>query len=136
LHKTVEKGAGLWLSNYGTYPLLLLAPIATIVSAFLTPMLSAKNQSATAFVLSSLAMIGAIITASGSMFPFVLPSSLDVVSSLIIWDASASHYTMKMLLLATIVFMPIVLAYTIWVYKVMRGKVTVEQIQSNQHTLY
>ena len=136
LHKTIEKGAGLWLSNYGTYPLLLLAPIVAIVSALLTPMLSGKSHSASAFVLSSLAMIGAIVTAGGSMFPFVLPSSLNAVSSLIIWDASASHYTMKMLLLATIVFMPIVLAYTIWVYKVMRGKVTVEQIQANQHTMY
>lgn len=136
LHKTVEKGAGLWLSNYGTYPLLLLAPIVTIASALLTPILSGKGQSASAFVLSSLAMIGAIVTAGGSMFPFVLPSSLDATSSLIIWDASASHYTMKMLLLATIVFMPIVLAYTIWVYKVMRGKVTVEQIQEHSHTMY
>lgn len=136
LHKTVEKGAGLWFENYGNYPLLLLAPMMTVIAAFLTPTFTAKNHSAIGFVLSSLAMIGAIITAGGSMFPFVLPSSLDATSSLIIWDASASHYTMKMLLAATVVFMPIVLAYTIWVYKVMRGKVTVEQIQANEHTMY
>lgn len=136
LHKTVEKGTGLWLSNYGTYPLLLLAPIVTLLAAFFTSIFSAKGQFASAFVFSSLAMIGAIVTAGGSMFPFVLPSSLSAVSSLIIWDASGSHYTLNMLLAATIVFMPIVLGYTIWVYRVMRGKVTVEQIQTNQHTMY
>lgn len=136
LHKTVEKGTGLWLSNYGTYPLLLLAPIVTILAAFFTSIFSAKGKFASAFVLSSLAMIGAIVTAGGSMFPFVLPSSLSAISGLIIWDASGSHYTLNMLLAATIVFMPIVLGYTIWVYRVMRGKVTVEQIQTNQHTMY
>ncbi|MDD2865027.1 MAG: cytochrome d ubiquinol oxidase subunit II [Methylococcales bacterium] len=136
LHKTVEKGIGLWLSNYSTYPLLLLAPLIAMSSALFTPFFSAKGQSAIAFVASSLAMIGAIITAGGSMFPFVLPSSLNAISSLIIWDSSGSHYTLKMLLAATVVFMPIVLGYTIWVYRIMRGKVTVEQIQANQHTLY
>jgi cytochrome d ubiquinol oxidase subunit II len=116
--------------------LLILAPLVATVSALLTPIFTAKQHSATAFVLSSLAMIGAIVTAGGSMFPFVLPSSLSITSSLTIWDASASYYTMKMLLAATIVFMPIVLAYTTWVYRIMRGKVTVEQIQANEHTMY
>jgi len=130
------KSTGLWLENYGTYPLLLLAPLMTVISALLTPFFTAKNNSATAFVLSSLAMIGAIVTAGGSMFPFVLPSSLSAASSLTIWDSSASRYSLQLLLVATVIFMPIVMAYTSWVYKVMRGKVTVEQIQDNQHTMY
>ena len=136
LHKTVVKSTGLWLENYGTYPLLLLAPLMTVISALLAPFFTAKNNSATAFVLSSLAMIGAIVTAGGSMFPFVLPSSLSAASSLTIWDSSASRYSLQLLLVATVIFMPIVIAYTSWVYKVMRGKVTVEQIQDNQHTMY
>ena len=136
LHKTVAKSTGLWLANYGTYPLLLLAPLMTVISALFAPFFTAKHHSATAFVLSSFAMIGAIVTAGGSMFPFILPSTLSITSSLTIWDASASHYTMKMLLAATIIFMPIVIAYTTWVYRIMRGKVTVEQIQANQHTMY
>jgi cytochrome bd ubiquinol oxidase subunit II len=32
--------------------------------------------------------------------------------------------------------MPIVMAYTAWVYRVLRGKVTVEDIQKNQNVLY
>jgi cytochrome d ubiquinol oxidase subunit II len=136
LHKTVVKGTGLWLSNYNTYPMLLLAPIIAVLSALFVPSLTAKHQCATAFVLSSLAIIGAIVTAAGSMFPFILPSTLSITSSLTIWDASASHYTLKMLLGATIIFMPIVIAYTTWVYRIMRGKVTVEHVKANQHTMY
>jgi cytochrome d ubiquinol oxidase subunit II len=136
LHKTVEKGVGLWLANYSNYPLLMLAPAISIVAALLTPLFTAKHHAATGFVLSSLAIIGALVTAGGSMFPFLLPSTLSAVSSLTIWDASASHYTLKLLLVATVIFMPIVIAYTTWVYRIMRGKVTVEQIQENQYTMY
>lgn len=136
LHKIVIKNTGLWLSNYSNYPTLLLSPIVAVLSALFVPSLTAKHQCATAFVLSSLAIIGAIVTAAGSMFPFILPSTLSITSSLTIWDASASHYTLKMLLGATIIFMPIVIAYTTWVYRIMRGKVTVEHVKANQHTMY
>ena len=136
LHKTVEKATGLWLANYSNYPLLMLAPAISIVAALLTPLFTAKHHAGTGFVLSSLAIIGALVTAGGSMFPFLLPSTLSAVSSLTIWDASASHYTLKLLLVATVIFMPIVMAYTTWVYRIMRGKVTVEQIQENQYTMY
>lgn len=136
LHKTVEKGIGLWLANYSNYPLLMLAPTISVVAALLTPLFTAKHYAGTGFVLSSLAIIGAIVTAGGSMFPFLLPSTLSAVSSLTIWDASASHYTLKLLLVATVIFMPIVMAYTTWVYRIMRGKVTVEHIQENPYTLY
>jgi cytochrome d ubiquinol oxidase subunit II len=55
---------------------------------------------------------------------------------LTVWDASSSQYTLQLLFAATVALMPIVLAYTIWVYRVLRGKVTVEQIRGNEHTLY
>ena len=73
LHKTVVKGVGLWIVNYLKYPLLMLAPVITVVSALLTPLFTAKHYAGTGFVLSSLAIIGAIVTAGGSMFPFLLP---------------------------------------------------------------
>jgi cytochrome d ubiquinol oxidase subunit II len=55
---------------------------------------------------------------------------------LTIWDASSSHRTLQIMFWATIVFLPIVLTYTRWVFKVMRGKITVEHIQQNSHSLY
>jgi cytochrome d ubiquinol oxidase subunit II len=70
------------------------------------------------------------------MFPFILPSSLSPTSSLTVWDASASHYTLQLLFFATIILMPVVIAYTAWVYRVLRGKITLGDIQKHEHTLY
>jgi cytochrome d ubiquinol oxidase subunit II len=37
---------------------------------------------------------------------------------------------------AVLIFLPVILVYTSWVYRVMRGKVTEQQVEENQHTLY
>lgn len=136
LGKTVSKATGLWLANYGLYPLLWLAPVVAIFGAGVVVILTAKRHTGWAFVMSCLVVIAVIVTAAGSMFPFIMPSSSQPTSSLTVWDASASHYTLKMLLFATVVLMPIVMAYTTWVYRVMRGKVTVTDIKNNSHVLY
>lgn len=136
LAKTVVKTAGLWLANYSQYPGLLLAPALAVLGAGLVVLLSAKRYLGSAFLMSGLVVISVIVTAAGSMFPFIIPSSIVPASSLTVWDASASRYTLQLLFFATVLLMPIVLAYTVWVYRVMRGKITVADIQNNQHSLY
>jgi len=86
--------------------------------------------------MSCVVIIGVVLTAGGSMFPFMVPSSLLPASSLTVWDASASRYTLQLLCVATVILMPIVMAYTAWVYRVLRGKITVADIQKNQNVLY
>jgi cytochrome d ubiquinol oxidase subunit II len=71
-----------------------------------------------------------------SMFPFIMPSSTDPVSSLTIWDAVSSKKTLGIMLVVTVIFLPLILIYTSWVYKVLRGKVTVQSIKDNTHTAY
>ncbi len=72
---------------------------------------------------SKLSIFGIISTVGVSMFPFILPSSADPRSSLTVWDASSSHQTLFIMLVATIIFLPMIVAYTSWVYKVLWGKV-------------
>ena len=136
LSKTVTKEIGLWLANYSTYPWLLLSPLLAIIGASLVVFLSAKRYNGLAFLTSGVVVICVIVTAAGSMFPFIMPSSTSPTSSLTVWDASASFYTLQILFFATVLMMPIVMAYTAWVYRVMRGKVTVADIQKNQNVLY
>jgi cytochrome d ubiquinol oxidase subunit II len=71
-----------------------------------------------------------------SLFPFLLPSSSYPASSLTVWDASSSQRTLGIMLIAVIVFLPLVLIYTSWVYYVIRGPVTAGQIQSNPDENY
>ena len=89
-----------------------------------------------AFVTSAIGIAAVIGTMGASLFPFLLPSSSHPSSSLTVWDSSSSHRTLSIMLIATLVFLPIVLAYTTWVYRVMRGPVTAEHIRANPDSTY
>jgi cytochrome d ubiquinol oxidase subunit II len=69
------------------------------------------------------------------MFPFILPSSLDPRSGLTVWDASSSHLTLFVMLIATALFLPLIMAYTAFVYRVMRGRVGTRAIVAD-HSKY
>jgi cytochrome d ubiquinol oxidase subunit II len=58
------------------------------------------------------------------MFPMILPSSTHPGESLTVFDASSSQATLRNMLIATVIFLPIVLVYTAWVYRVLWGKVS------------
>ena len=75
-----------------------------------------------------------ILTLGVAAFPFLLPSSTQPGSGLTLWDASSSHMTLFIMLLATVVFLPIVLLYTAWVFRVLRGKVTQASVASDPHS--
>ena len=77
-----------------------------------------------------------ILTAGFSMFPFVMPSSLEPSLSLTMWDATASFNTLKVMTVAAAIFVPIVLGYTLWTYIKMFSRVTSKHIEDNQQSLY
>ena len=136
LAKVVEQQPSAWLNNYAAYPWMTLAPLIAYLGITVAILLSRAGKAGTAFVMSSLGLAGIILTAGFSMFPFIMPSSSDFKSSLTIWDATSSHLTLTLMFWAVLIFLPIVLAYTTWVYRVMRGKVTEQHIDDNQHTMY
>ena len=136
LAKTVIQQDGAWMQNYVAMPLTMLVPALAYAGALLAMWLAAKGKTLMAFVGSSLAIIGVIGTAGVSMFPFVMPSSSDPASSLTVWDSVSSHLTLTIMFFATLIFMPIIVAYTSWAYKVMAGKVTADYIRENSHSSY
>ncbi|OMG70679.1 cytochrome d ubiquinol oxidase subunit II [Burkholderia ubonensis] len=136
LLKDVAAGSGLWLANYGEYPWMVAAPVVGIAGGVLALLLAGSRLEKTAFLCTGLMIVGVILTAGFSMFPFIMPSSLDPKSSLTVWDSTSSHMTLQVMLIAVIVFLPLVLLYTGWVYRVMRGKVTHEALEENKHSMY
>lgn len=134
LHKQVLSG-GSWLGNGPLTPWHTLAAIVAIVSALAAALLARRAWHRSAFVASSIAVAGTILSAGFALFPFLLPSSLDPNSSLTIWDASSSKTTLALMLLSTLVLLPIVLAYTAWVYRVLRGRVTLDHVRRS-HGMY
>ena len=128
--KTVAAVHGGWLANYGAHPWTILAPILVYVAGIATAALLAMRANWLALVTSGLAIAGIIATAGLSLFPFMLPSSLDPASSLTVWDASSSQLTLMIMLIATVIFLPIVMIYTAIVYRVLRGRVTAEAVEN------
>ena len=130
----VEKGA--WLANYSAYPWTIAAPVLGFLGTIGALVLTRGEREGWAFVSSAIGVFGIVSTAGLSMFPFLMPSSLDPRSSLTVWDASSSQMTLFIMLIVTVVFLPIIAAYTGFVYRVLRGKVTAEYVERNDKNLY
>jgi len=136
LAKTVVRDAFAWWVNYQRQPLLWALPLLGIGGSLLAMALVSVRRTGLAFVASSLAIVGVIGTAGAAMFPFVMPSSSMPNASLTVWDSVSSRMTLELMFWATLIFMPLIVFYTAWAYRVMRGKVTVAQIEAAEHTAY
>ena len=131
LGKTVALVHGGWVSNYGLYPWMIVAPVLGFLGLIGAVLGLQMRIGVATLVASSTAIFGIITTAGLSLFPFLLPSSTMPVASLTLWDASSSQLTLWVMLLATLVFLPIILLYTSWVFRVMRGPVTTQSLEKN-----
>ncbi|MEL0636898.1 MULTISPECIES: cytochrome d ubiquinol oxidase subunit II [Marinomonas] len=136
LMKTVVMQPGAWLANYSKVPLLMLAPVIGVLGLLVAAFASRINKGGLAFLGSSLAIAGIIVTAGGSMFPFLMPSSTFPSMSLTMWDATSSQHTLQIMFIAACIFVPIILCYTAWCYYVMFGRISKEHIENNAHSLY
>jgi cytochrome d ubiquinol oxidase subunit II len=136
LAKEVLREPGAWLANYGRYPWMMAAPLLGYAGGLAGLSLAAAGRTLIAFIASSLAIIGIIGTAGLSMFPFLMPSSADPHSSLTVWDSTSSHLTLAIMFWVTVIFMPLIIVYTGWAYKVMSGKVTAAYVRENSHSAY
>ncbi|AHF77792.1 Cytochrome d ubiquinol oxidase subunit II [Sodalis praecaptivus] len=136
LHKEVAHQAGAWMANYHAYPGLWIVPALGVLLPLLTIVFSRAGRSAWAFIFSSLTVACIILTAGITLFPFIMPSSTMPNASLTLWDATSSLRTLKVMTVVAIIFVPIVLLYTIWCYYKMFGRITKEHIEQNTHSLY
>ena len=134
LQKSVAKVTGAWITNYSLYPWTLLAPVAGFAGAIAA--LALRARAGMALIASSICVSAVVLTAGFAMFPFVMPSSTHPDHSLTMWDGVSSHLTLTWMFWATVVFLPIIIAYTIWVFRVMRGKLTVDDVRQHTHSIY
>lgn len=123
--------AGAWLKNYASYPTLTVLPLLGLMGPVIALIGIKRRADGLIFAGSSAANVGIIGSVGASMFPFILPSSIDPQSSLTVWNASSSHLTLFVMLIVTAVFLPLVLLYTAWAYKVMFGRISEEEVSLN-----
>lgn len=136
LFKTVAGMEGAWFANYAQHPWTLAAPVAGFAGALLALLGLARRREGATMLFSSLSIAGIVLSVGASMFPFILPSSIQPAASLTVWDASSSHLTLFIMLVGGVIFLPIIVAYTSWVYKVLWGKVDAAGIRDGNGHAY
>ncbi len=120
---------GSWLAAYAARPWIAIAPVLGVLGALLAWRGFRSGRETGVILSSALSITGIISTVGLTMFPVILPSSSDPVSSLTVWDSSSSHMTLFVMLVSAVLFMPLIIAYTAWVYRVLWGKLKEEDVK-------
>nr|WP_198434410.1 cytochrome d ubiquinol oxidase subunit II [Pseudoalteromonas marina] len=136
LAKVVTTAKGAWLNNYTERAWTVTFPVLAFAMALSALVFSKLNKPALGLISTALMLVGVIMTAGVSLFPFIMPSINNPNISLTIWDAVSSHKTLNIMLVAVAIFVPLILAYTTWCYVKMWRRVTVEEIETNTHGSY
>ena len=114
--------------NYLKTPVLLIIPLVAVLSLLLIKTYTVKRQLHMAFLFSCLTITFVCFTGIAGLFPNLIPSSIDPASNLTIFNSSSSPYTLKVMAIVAFIFVPIVIAYKIWIYRIFRARVTNEDV--------
>jgi cytochrome d ubiquinol oxidase subunit II len=130
-HKIVLVTAGAWLRNFHTWPWMWAAPVCSVLGAILAQVCLQFRRAGAALMASVLVQASTILTGGFALFPFLLPSSTFPNQSLTVWDSSSSAKTLLLMLGALVVFMPLILGYTTWVFRVLKGRITLDSLHGH-----
>ena len=136
LLKTVIADPAAWLANFGAHPILWTVPALGIAAPLVAALGFRAGRETLTFLASQLGVAAIIATVGLAMFPILLPSSSNPDHSLTVFDSSSSRATLLNMLVATVILMPIILAYTAWAYRVLRGKVTAKSVETAGASAY
>jgi cytochrome d ubiquinol oxidase subunit II len=136
LLKTVARQPGQWLANYAAHRWMIIAPCLGVAGPLLALLLTRLRRPGAAVLASAAGIAGIVATAGLSLFPFLMPSDIMPAASLTVWDASSSRLTLFVMLLATLVFLPLILIYTAVAFRAMRGLVSASQIERDSSSHY
>lgn len=136
LLKTAVLQQGAWLLNYEKYPIMMLAPALGLLLPLLAVVATKFNRAGFAFLFSSLTQAAVLMTFALSIFPFIMPSSIDPNMSFTVWDATSSEMTLNIMTMAAVVFLPIILLYTSWGYFKMFGRLGKDFMAKYKNSAY
>lgn len=115
-------------ANYARVPFIVIVPVIAVVCMVMAAIYGLKGRAARGIIYSSVGIAFTIITAGAALFPFLMPSTIDPASSLTVWDATSSHFTLNVMLYVVIVLLPIALAYTVYAYYRMWGRASAADV--------
>jgi cytochrome d ubiquinol oxidase subunit II len=119
--------------NYLDTPALLTLPLLAVAALVSIRVFTARNNVLASFAASCVTIVLVVATGVTGLFPNLIPSSLDPAYSLTIFNSSSSQYTLRIMTVVALIFVPIVIAYKVWVYRVFRAKVTTQEVMGDEH---
>ncbi|MFQ5869614.1 MAG: cytochrome d ubiquinol oxidase subunit II, partial [Candidatus Zixiibacteriota bacterium] len=115
------------LQNYEAAPVLWLLPLFALVVIISIGVFNNKGKTRGAFAASVLSIVGLIVLCASGLFPNMVPALGRPELSLTLVNASSSQLTLWTMLVIALIGMPLVVIYTIWIYRTFGGKVEVEE---------
>jgi cytochrome d ubiquinol oxidase subunit II len=116
--------------NFRHYPIAWVMPALNVLAVAAVPHFLYRRQPGRAFLASSFNIMAFVFLFGIAMFPNLVHSKLDSAFHLTIYNAASSVTTLKIMLLIALIGMPLVVTYTILIYRVFRGKVDLEHENS------
>lgn len=108
-------------ANYLDSPVLFSVPLIAVLSLAGIKFFSSRGRYPAAFFSSSFAILSVTATGLAGLYPNLIPSSIDPGYSLTIFNSSSSVYTLRIMTVVALVFMPTVIAYQVWMHRIFRG---------------
>ncbi len=117
--------------NYLKVPVLFIAPGVAVLAMVATYFFMLKNAALKAFTASCITIVFVCVTGVAGLFPNLIPSTLDPAFSLTIFNSSSSQYTLAIMTVVAGIFVPTVILYKIWAYRLFRAPVTEKDVLEN-----
>ena len=119
-------------TNFLDAPAWFVVPLSAVSSLIAVRLFSATGNYGSAFVASCTTIVMVVFTGIIGLYPNLIPSSIDPDYSLTIFNSSSSIYTLKIMTVVALLFVPVVIAYQVWIYRIFRSKVTPQDIEGNR----
>lgn len=101
-----------------------VVPIFSVLALAVSGWFIRNGRAGWAFTMTSISIVLSTLTMFLLLFPRVLISNLDPAFTLTIYNASSSPYTLRIMTIIALIFVPIVLVYQGWTYWVFRKRVS------------
>ena len=118
--------------NYASHPLLFLIPALAVAALVAVYVFIRKAAWWKAWFASAVTIVAVTLFGVVGLYPNLLPSSIDPAHSLTITNSASSPLTLKIMLGVALTFVPIVIAYQVWVHIFFKGKVKEEDLAAEE----
>jgi cytochrome d ubiquinol oxidase subunit II len=119
--------------NYLANPVLFLIPTAAVFALLATRVLMAMSSWWKAWMASALTIVSTTLFGVIGLYPNLIPSSLDPKFSMTVTNSSSSPLTLKIMLGVALTFVPMVIAYQVWVHFLFKDKLTDDEVAYEEH---